>query len=84
MKKFEMDNDLHMIKEPAKNANMNHLRFLRGLAERGVFGYQPVSPPRGEYVRHLTDAEIGRYAMQEADQMKPQALREHIAKSGGY
>lgn len=78
--------DLQMFVEQPKQADINHLKFLRGLAEKGSFGYRPYSVPRGEFVFKLPDQEIFKYAMQQADkELKPdQKMRQHMAANGDY
>lgn len=80
------DTDIQMFVEAPRVANMNHLRFLRKLAEKGAFGPKPVSVPKGENVFRLSMGEIGKYAMQQGDQeLKPdQKMRQHMAANGDY
>ncbi len=66
------DTDLQMFVEKPREVNMNHLRFMRDLMEKGKFGRQPIGVPKGEFVFRLSDPEIRRYAMMQGDQeLKP-------------
>jgi hypothetical protein len=68
----QYDASLQMFVEPPRTPVFNKLRFLRFRAERGDFGYKPVSVPKGEYVLKLPDADIFRYAMEQGDkELKP-------------
>ena len=80
------DYDLQMFVDTPRNPDIGYLRLLRFQAERGDFGYKPISVPRGDNVFRLTDAEIRKYAMQEADSKPPLelAIQRHIASTGGY
>lgn len=79
------DTSLQMFVEKPHEVDMNHLRFMRFKAERGDFGYKPVSVPRGDYLFRLSDTEIRAYAMVQADTEKPQSpLEVHIERTGGY
>lgn len=78
------DTALQMFVEKPKEADINHLRFMRFRAERGDFGYKPVSVPRGDFLFKLTDAEIRAYAMIQADTEKPQSPLEAVALNGDY
>jgi hypothetical protein len=42
------DNDLKMFREPSKDANMGHLRFMRWLGEQGRLEHAVAGPPTGE------------------------------------
>lgn len=87
MEKLNIDHDLHMVREPQKEfKSMNHLRALRFQAERGDFGPLPISVPKGDLVFRLTDGEIKKYAMQQADdQVKSESkMRQHLAANGDY
>jgi len=57
------DTSLKMFVEPVKEPKIGHLRMLRSIAERGGFGYPPVSSPKGDYLFKLSDVEIARYAL---------------------
>lgn len=78
------DTSLQMFVETPRDADMNHLRFMRRLAEAGKFSNRPLSIPKGADLFRLTNVEIAAYAMQQADQTPDQKLRQHIAASGGY
>lgn len=87
----QYDSDLQMFVDKPRVSDMNHLRFLRRLMEAGKFGRFPVSVPKGENVFRMTNAEIRKYAMIEADaelKYAPPALPEtptdRIAKTGDY
>lgn len=81
------DTEMQQFVEAPKVANMNHLRFLRKLAEKGVFGPKPVSVPKGENVFRLRQNELTTYAMQQGDQelqTPDQKMRQHMAANGDY
>lgn len=80
------DVDLQMFVEKPREANMQHLTFLRKLAEKGTFGPKPLSVPRGDNVFRMSLGDINKYAMQQADQeLKPdQKMRQHLAANGDY
>jgi hypothetical protein len=75
---------LQMFVEKPRDADMNHLRFFRKLAEWGAFGHLPLSVPRGDNVFRSTNKEIGQWAMQQADATRPDKLQRHIAIEGDY
>lgn len=89
--RFDPDLEMFIVDKPV-DPSMNHLRDLRRRAERNEFGYSPYSVPKGGYVFRLSDPEIKKYAMQQADvELKPtiglrkgDALMAHIAKHGDY
>lgn len=82
---MEMDHDLHMVRETPKDIkSMNHLRELRWRMEKGFYGRQPIGVPKGDLVFRLTDVEIKKYAMQQADNMTDQKMRQHLAANGDY
>lgn len=64
--------------------DMKHLQFLRDLAEKGKFDNKPFSAPRGDNLFRLSSPEIAKYALQQANQMPDQKLRQHLAASGDY
>ncbi len=76
------DTELQMFVQPVREPSINHLRFLRRLAEAGKFSHRPFSAPRGEYVARLTDPEIKSYVISDT-KSKALALREHVAATGG-
>lgn len=78
------DTALEMFVRDPVDPSMNHLKFLRGLAEQGKFGYKPYSAPRGDYLFKLQDKEIFKYAMQQADQTPDSKMRQHLAANGDY
>lgn len=78
------DPNLQMFVEKPKVASIDHLKFLRFKAERGDFGYKPYSTPRGDNLFRLSNDEIAKYAIQQADQTPDQKLRQHIAANGSY
>lgn len=77
------DTETQMFVEPVHDVDMPHLRFHRWIAEREG---RSISTPRGENLFRLSNPEIKRYAMIEADSKLPitLAIKEHIAKTGGY
>lgn len=70
------DTDIQMFVEAPRDPKMSHIRFLRGLAEKGAFGPKPLSVPRGDLLFKLSDQEIFKYAMVQADQTPDQKLRQ--------
>lgn len=89
--RFDPDLEMFVADRPAETS-MDHLRLLRFQAERGDFGPKPLSVPRGDNIFRLTNPEIKKYAMIQADaELKPQiglakagALMAHIARNGDY
>jgi hypothetical protein len=61
------DASLEMFVLLPQTPNFNKLRFLRFRAERGDFGYKPLSVPMGAYVEKMPEADIRRYAMIQGD-----------------
>lgn len=85
MPNYEVDNDIHMVKEPVKDfKSTNHLRELRWRMEKGRYGRQPIGVPKGDLVFRLSDLEIKKYALQQADQISDEKIRQHIAANGDY
>ena len=78
------DPDHEMFVEPVKTPDINHLIFLRSLAEQGKFGYAPYSGPRGDNVFRLSNVEIKKHALLEADRMNDRKMRQHLAANGDY
>lgn len=62
------DTDLEMFVREPVDPDMNHLRFLRGLAEKGKFGPRPLSVPKGANIFRLRQNELLGYAMEQGDQ----------------
>lgn len=75
------DADLKMFVQPKKEADMNHLRFLRWCAENGFFDHYPLSVPRGQNFFRLSLGEINSYTRQK-DQYRD--LQAHLASTGDY
>lgn len=76
--------ETQMFVEKPRELDVNHLRFMRFRIERGDFGRQPLSVPRGDALFKLSDVEIRKYAMQQADQEPSfdQKMKQHIAANG--
>ncbi len=89
--RFDPDLQMFVVSKPA-DSDMNHLRDLRRRAEKGEFGPKPLSIPRGENLFRLSNVEIKKYAMIQAEaELKPSigarraaALEDHIAHNGDY
>jgi hypothetical protein len=45
----DFDSDLQMFVVPTREPDLERLRFLRWLAERGCLEHAPVGPPSGAY-----------------------------------
>lgn len=80
----KFDTEVQMFVEPPHDARMNHLLFFRELMDRGKFGRKPLSTPRGEFVFRLSDQQIKKFAMSDANQSTDEKIRQHIAATGSY
>jgi hypothetical protein len=48
------DSDLEMFVEPSRDPDVDRLRFLRWLAERGLLEHRPAGAPAGDFAVQST------------------------------
>jgi hypothetical protein len=84
MKNFEMDHDLHMVKEQPRPLNEGTLIMWRRIAESGKMGRLPEGPPAGDVALAMvirSNEPIDKI-MQRV--YSKDALQDHISREGDY
>lgn len=82
----DYDGDHQMFRRPVATPDINHLLFLRDLAEKGRFDSKPLSAPRGDNLFRLSAGDIAKFAIKQMDSPLPAdtKMRQHLAANGDY